>query len=120
MKTNLQLLILLVFSLIIVLFFFIPTEFSEAVINKIKIDTYGHITGFFGLSWILIRFVKLPLINTVICLYFYSALTEIGQYYLGFRNGDFFDFVADVVGVSLFATLQWLRVIYSKPKHEKI
>jgi len=119
MKNNLQLLMLLVSSLLLVLFFFIPTELTMSVINKIQIDTFGHIIGFFGLSWILIRLVKLPLVNTVVCLYFYSAVTEIGQHYLGFRSGQFFDFVADVVGISLFATLQWLTIIYGKPKLEK-
>ena len=120
MKTNLQLLILLVSTLFLVLFFFIPTELTKQVINKIQLDTFGHIIGFFGLTWILVGLVKLPLMNTVICLYFYSALTEIGQHYLGFRNGEFSDVVADVVGVSLFAALQWLIVIYGKPKHEQI
>lgn len=120
MKSKQQLLIILICSLLLILIFFIPNEFKIMIINKIQIDTIGHIIGFFGLSWILIRFVKLPLMNTVICLYFYSALTEIGQYYLGFRSGQFFDFVADVVGISLFATLQWLIVVYGKPKYKKI
>jgi len=119
MKANLQLLIILVLSLVLVLFFFIPTELSMQVINKIQIDTFGHIIGFFALTWVLVRLVKLPLINTVICLYFYSALTEIGQHYLGFRSGQFIDFVADVVGISLFATLQWLLLTYGKAKYEK-
>ena len=71
MKTNLQLLILLVSTLFLVLFFFIPTELTKQVINKIQLDTFGHIIGFFGLTWILVGLVKLPLMNTVICLYFY-------------------------------------------------
>jgi len=120
MKTNLQLFILLVSSLLLVLFFFIPAELTMSVINKIQLDTIGHIIGFFCLSWILIRLIKLPLVNTVICLYFYSALTEIGQHYLGFRNGEFADVVADIVGVSLFAILQWFLVIYGKPKYEEV
>ncbi len=117
MKTNLQLLLLLIFSLILILFFFIPNELSIIVLNNIKIDTFGHIIGFFGLSWILIGLLKLPLMNTVICLYFYSALTEIAQYYLGFRSGEFFDFIADVVGISLFAIMQWILIVYGKKQH---
>ena len=114
MKSNRQLLAILILSLMLVLFFFIPSELSLLVMRKIKIDTYGHIIGFFGLSWILIGLIKLPLINTVICLFFYSAITELSQYYLGFRSGEFFDFVADVVGISLFAILQWSLIVYGK------
>jgi VanZ family protein len=58
--------------------------------------------------------LRLPLFNTVICLFFYSALTEFSQYYLGFRRGEFIDFIADVVGISLFAVCQWLFTLYKK------
>lgn len=114
MKSHLQLLLLLISSIILLLFFFIPSDTSAAVLNEIRIDTFGHIVGFFVLSWVLIGLLKLPLINTVICLYFYSALTEMGQYYLGFRSGEFIDFIADIIGVSLFAALQWSLIIYGK------
>jgi VanZ family protein len=117
MKSTLQLLLMLILSLILILFFFIPSELSASILNKIQIDTFGHIIGFFGLSWALIGLLKLPLVNTVICLYFYSALTEIAQYYLGFRSGQFFDFVADVFAISLFATLQWSLIVYGKKQH---
>lgn len=119
MKSNVQLLIILISSLVLALFFFIPNELSIMFTQKIQIDTFGHVIGFFGLSWILIGLMKLPLINTVICLFFYSALTEIGQYYLGFRSGEFFDFVADVVGISLFAIVQWSIIVYGKSQHVK-
>ena len=119
MKSYIKLLIILIALLIFVPLFLIPSELKMAVLNKIQIDTVGHIIGFFSLSWILIRLVKLPLVNTVICLYFYSALTEIGQHYLGFRSGQFFDVVADIVGISLFAILHWLLIIYGKPQYEQ-
>ncbi|TWX59454.1 VanZ family protein [Colwellia hornerae] len=111
MKRNIQLLIILVSLLVLALIFLIPSDLKTTVINKIQIDTIGHIIGFFGLTWILVGLMKLPLINTVICLFFYSALTELSQYYLGFRHGEFFDFIADVIGICLFAFFQWLFVL---------
>ncbi|MFT6899984.1 MAG: VanZ family protein [Colwellia sp.] len=116
MKHYIQLLIILVFLLVLALIFLIPNDLKTTIISKIQIDTIGHIIGFFGLTWILVGLMKLPLINTVICLFFYSALTELSQYYLGFRSGEFFDFVADVVGISFFAVLQWIFVLYQHPK----
>jgi VanZ family protein len=99
-----------------VLFFYIPEQLKDFFINKIQIDTVGHVIGFFGLTWLLVGLIKLPLLNTVMCLYFYSALTELSQYYLGFRNGEFVDVVADVIGVSLFAICHWLHALYHKPQ----
>lgn len=119
MKRYHQLLLFFIFLLFLVLMFFIPADLKASVINKIKIDTVGHIIGFFGLTWILVGFIKLPLINTVICLFFYSALTEFSQYYLGFRSGEFFDFIADIVGISLFAFFQWLQIVYRGSKSAK-
>jgi len=116
MKSYTQLCLILITLLVLILLYFIPAEFKTNVINKIQLDTVGHILGFFGLTWILVGIVKLPLINTVICLFFYSALTEISQYYLGFRNGEFVDFIADIVGVSLFAICQRLLVSYINPQ----
>jgi VanZ family protein len=119
MKSHIKLLIILISLLALVLLFLIPSDLKMAIIHKVRIDTFGHIIGFFGLTWILVRLLKLPLINTVIALFFYSALTELSQYYLGFRSGEFFDFMADVVGISLFAIFQWLLVVYGKPKRMK-
>jgi VanZ family protein len=116
MKNHILLLIILASLLILVPFFLIPSDLKTSVLNKIQLDTIGHIIGFFGLTWILVGLLKLPLTSTVICLFFYSALTELSQYYLGFRRGEFSDFVADVVGISLFAVIQWLIIIYGKPQ----
>ncbi|MCJ8320824.1 MAG: VanZ family protein [Colwellia sp.] len=77
-----------------------------------KIDSIGHFVGFFCLSLLLNSIFKFPLLTTVICLVFYAALSEIGQYYLGFRNGEFRDFVADVVGILFFALLKWIYTVY--------
>ncbi|MBA6230662.1 MULTISPECIES: hypothetical protein [unclassified Colwellia] len=119
MKSYLQLLIILISLLVLVLIFLIPGDFKTSVINKIQIDTIGHIIGFFGLTLLLVGLLKLPLINTVICLFFYSGLTELSQYYLGFRRGEFFDFIANIVGVSLFAIFYWVFTVYGKPPRLK-
>jgi len=116
MKSYTQLCLILITLLVLILLYFIPAEFKTSIINKIQLDTVGHIIGFFGLTWLLVRVLELPLANTVICLFFYSALTEISQYYLGFRNGEFVDFIADIVGVSLFAICQRLLVSYINPQ----
>jgi VanZ family protein len=119
MKSHITLLIVLISLLIFLPLLLMPNDLKMAVLDKIQIDTVGHIIGFFGLTLILVRLIKLPLVNTVICLFFYSALTELCQYYLGFRSGEFFDFIADVVGVSLFAIFQWLLIVYGKPQRLK-
>jgi hypothetical protein len=113
MKSHITLLIVLISLLIFLPLLLMPNDLKMAVLDKIQIDTVGHIIGFFGLTLILVRLIKLPLVNTVICLFFYSALTELCQYYLGFRSG------ADVVGVSLFAIFQWLLIVYGKPQRLK-
>jgi len=116
MKRYLQLLFVMIFLLVLMLLFFIPADLKTAVMNKMQIDTVGHIIGFFGLTWILVGILKLPVINTVICLFFYSALTEVSQHYLGFRNGEFADFIADIVGISLFAVCHYSLAVYVKPQ----
>jgi len=41
-------------------------------------------------------------------LIFYGALTEIGQSFLGYRSGQLGDFIADIIGISLFVLTKWL------------
>ena len=87
-------------------------DLRTIIFEQVKIDSIGHFIGFFCLSLLLNSLLKLPLFNTVICLIFYAALSEIGQYYLGFRNGEFRDVVADILGVLLFTLLKWTYVVY--------
>ncbi len=68
-----------------------------------QIDTIGHFTSFFMLSWLVHSLIKVPLTITILTLSFYGALTELGQLYLGFRNGELIDFLADVAGILFFA-----------------
>jgi len=41
-------------------------------------------------------------------LIFYAALTEVGQSFLGYRSGELGDFIADIIGISLFVLTKWL------------
>jgi VanZ family protein len=114
MKTHSHLLLFLITTLLLLLAFFLSAEVRNIIFGPTQIDTVGHIIGFFGLSWILIAMAKLPMFNTLICLFLYSALTEVGQYYLGFRSGEFADFLADIAGISLFTVLYWIYIVYGK------
>jgi len=109
------------------LLFFLLISFSFAIIflsdgardvifQLTKIDSAGHFIGFFSLTWLLSSFFKFPLFNLALCLIFYSALTEIGQHYLGFRNGEFRDFVADTIGIISFVLIKWVVVVYGRKK----
>lgn len=62
------------------------------------LDKTGHFLGFLLLSWLVDRLLNINILVTTIGLIFYSALTEIGQHLLGFRSGQWSDFVADMLG----------------------
>lgn len=115
MKTRHHLLFFLLLLLSVVILF-ISDDIRTLILDTTGIDSFGHIISFFILSWLLSSILKLPLLNIGICLIFYGALSEIGQYYLGFRNGEFRDFVADLIGISLFMLLKWFAIVYGK-KH---
>lgn len=109
---------ILIISAAILLFFsselLLPAELKKIVFRSPQIDTVGHFIGFFILAWLSHSLIKLTLLETLITLSFYGALSELGQYYLGFRNGEFSDFFADIVGISLFILLKSLYLIYNK------
>jgi len=109
-RHNLFFFLIILLSICIIAF----TELSSLLIENIRIDSIGHLIGFFFLTWILHSAIKLPLLNTTICLIFYAALSEIGQYYLGFGNGEVRDVIADIVGVLLFILLHWITMISRK------
>lgn len=109
---------ILIISAAILLFFsselLLPTELKRLVFRSPQIDTIGHFIGFFILAWLVHSLIKLTLRETLITLSFYGALSELGQYYLGFRNGEFSDFFADIVGISSFILLKLLYFTYKK------
>jgi len=109
---------ILIISAAILLFFsselLLPAALKKIVFRSPQIDTIGHFIGFFVLAWLVHSLIKLTLVETSITLSFYGALSELGQYYLGFRNGEFSDFFADIAGISLFILLKSLYLIYKK------
>ncbi|PCI55170.1 MAG: hypothetical protein COB45_06640 [Gammaproteobacteria bacterium] len=116
-RHHLTFFILIISATILLLFvseFLLPTELKKVVFRAPPIDIIGHFIGFFILAWLIHSLIKLTLIETFMTISFYGALSELGQYYLGFRNGEFSDFFADVTGISLFILLKLLYLAYHK------
>ncbi|WP_286234737.1 VanZ family protein [Thalassotalea sediminis] len=112
MKSQQHLLFLLIFLLIIISASFFTAELDAIIVRGTKIDSIGHIIGFFILTWILNGVFRLPLTRLVAALFCYAALTELGQWYLQFRNAEFSDFFADIVGITAYVALKWIKVMY--------
>jgi VanZ family protein len=112
------LLLILISIIVITIGAFISDDVHKILLRAIEIDSIGHFLSFFALTWLLNSLLKFPLLNLSICLIFYAALTEIGQFYLGFRNGEISDFLADVVGISLFVFIKWSIIVYGGKKQQ--
>lgn len=98
----------------------LPEAIKRLVFRSPQIDTIGHFIGFFILTWFVSSILKISLLNTFYALSFYSALSELGQYYLGFRNGELSDFLADVAGISLYLFLKYTYLLYKLRTLKKI
>jgi len=111
---------ILIFTSALLLFFsnelLLPETIRKLVFRTPKIDTIGHFIGFFVLAWLLHSMIKLSLLTTFITLSFYGALSEIGQYYLGFRHGEFSDVFADITGISFFILLKIIYLFYKNKR----
>ncbi len=107
---------ILIFCGAILLFFsselLLPETLKRLVFRSPQIDTIGHFIGFFVLTWLVSSVLKFSLLSTLFTLSFYAALSELGQYYLGFRNAEFSDFFADIIGISLFVFLKYTYLKY--------
>jgi len=112
MKSRYHLSILTALVLMFFALYFSSDEFRRLVFRSTQIDSIGHIISFFGLTWVLHSILKLPLLNTMLTVAFYGALTEVGQFYLGFRSGEFNDFFSDLVGIALFGLIRWSILMY--------
>lgn len=114
---------ILIISAAILLFFsselLLPAALKKIVFRSPQIDTIGHFISFFILAWLVHSLIKLTLVETSITLIFYGALSELGQYYLGFRNGEFSDFYADVAGILLFVLLKLLYLLCNQSLNKK-
>ncbi|WP_057830548.1 VanZ family protein [Colwellia sp. TT2012] len=91
---------------------YLPDTLRMRIFQFPAIDTMGHLISFFILTWVSHSVIKLSLRLCVPLLMFYGALTEIGQSFLGYRSGEFGDFIADVIGISLFVLAKWLYLIF--------
>lgn len=91
-------------------------ELKTALYRSAEIDSYGHLFSFFCMAWVFHSVLGLNLTTTSLGLIFYGGLTEIGQYYLGFRNGEWSDFVANTLGILLFTIM---ATVYHKVVHYK-
>lgn len=112
MKSRYHLLLLILLTLIFLSIFFLSAEFRVLVYRGSEIDTIAHLLSFLVLTWILHNILKLPLFISALTLSFYAALTEIGQYFLGFRTGEFSDFFADIIGIVLFIIIHRVILVY--------
>ena len=95
----------------ILLFFalgFLPDTLRKAIFQFPAIDTIGHLTSFFILTWVSHSVIKLSLPICVPLLIFYGALTEVGQSFLSYRDGELGDVIADIIGILLFVLTKWL------------
>ena len=107
---------ILIASCAILLFFsselLLPEEIKKLVFRSPQIDTIGHFIGFFILTWLVSSILQLSLFSSLFTLNFYAALSELGQYYLGFRNAEFSDFFADIAGIALYIFLKYTYLRY--------
>lgn len=118
MKRKQHLLLFVFFIATLFIAWLIASDIKAITSYQIKIDAVGHFIGFFILTWFIHYFLKLPLFELVITLCSYAALTELAQLYLGYRNGEFSDFIADILGVNFYVLLNWAFIVYGKPKRE--
>ena len=90
----------------------LPEVIKKLIFRSPQTDTIGHFIGFFVLTWLVSSVIKLSLLNSLFTLFFYAALSELGQYYLGFRNGEFSDFFADIAAITLYIFLKYTYLRY--------
>lgn len=114
MNRNIPFYIVIVTLLTISSSIFMIEDVRTTFVDNIQIDSVAHFIGFFFIAALLNGIVKLPLMNCIIVLIFYAALTEWGQLYLGFRNAEIKDFVGDVLGVLTYALLRWTYLIFKQ------
>jgi VanZ family protein len=116
MKRQQHLLILIFLMFTVIISWLLSTDLNALAFRGVQIDTIGHFFGFFMLTWFIHQTLKLSLLELVMALSGYAALTEIAQFYLGFRNGEISDFMADILGISFYALVKWAFIVYGKPK----
>jgi len=119
MKSRYHLSILAIIVMLFFCFYFSSEDLRRIAFRSTEIDSIGHIISFFCLTWVLHSIVKLPLFNTMLTVAFYGILTELGQYYLGFRSAQVSDFISDLIGIALFGVIRWAILIYRNRSSNK-
>ncbi|MFT6918214.1 MAG: VanZ family protein [Cognaticolwellia sp.] len=119
MKSRYHLSILATIVMLFFCFYFSSEGLRRMVFRSTEIDSIGHVISFFCLTWVLHSILKLPLFNTMLTVAFYGILTELGQYYLGFRSAQVSDFISDLIGIALFGVIRWAILIYRNRSSNK-
>lgn len=104
--------VIIVIALLLFAHEFLPDSLRKRIFHFPEIDTIGHLTSFFILTWVCHSIIKLSLPLCIALLIFYGALTEIGQSFLSYRSGELGDFIADVIGISLFVIAKWFYISF--------
>ena len=119
MKSRYHLLTLIIIVILFFCLYFVSEDFRRIVFRSTEIDSIGHIISFFCLTWVLHSILKLPLFNTMLTVGFYGILTELGQYYLGFRSAQMSDFISDIIGIAIFGVIRWSILMYRNRSSNK-
>ncbi|MCL1131101.1 VanZ family protein [Shewanella sairae] len=77
-------------------------------------DKFGHVGSFFVLSYLTYLAFKPKWYILAIILAFYAVFIEIVQSQLSYRSASIGDFIADMLGISLFYITHWLYCRYIK------
>jgi hypothetical protein len=90
----------------------LPESIKRLIFRSPAIDTIAHFIGFFILTWLMVSIIKCSMMSTLLTLSLYAAFTELGQYYLGFRNAELSDVFADIGGVTFYLFLRYTFLKY--------
>ncbi|MBU2869280.1 VanZ family protein [Colwellia sp. E2M01] len=108
--------VIIIFTVLLFAHELLPDILRKRIFKFPAIDTIGHLTSFFILTWVCHSVIKLSLPYCIPLLVFYGALTEIGQSFLGYRSGELGDFFADVIGIGLFVLAKWLYLKFFRQR----
>lgn len=104
--------VIIVTTLLLFAHEFLPDSIRKHIFQFPAIDTIGHLTSFFIITWVCHSVIKLSLLLCIPLLIFYAGLSEIGQDLIGFRSAQLGDFIADIIGITLFVIAKWIYVTF--------
>ncbi|MGS0683010.1 VanZ family protein [Shewanella sp. 125m-7] len=77
-------------------------------------DKIGHVGSFFVLSYLTFLAFKPKWYTLAVILAGYAVFIEIVQSQLSYRSASVADFIADMIGISLFYSTHWIYCRYFK------